>query len=881
MGRWQKMNGMINLNKRISWKRVIWKLSKNYVKQKRFRIISISVTILIITILFTALLTLYTGIELSLGKYEIHKYGTEAHGQIFNVSKETCDILKSDTDVKDIAYSYMLGIVSSEIPGSKRYYICYDQQKSLEWEGINIIGKYPEEEHEIVVSTRLLELYGINKKLNQQLELSYTSMGVEYIEKFCITGYYTDRQTMATEGFYDGNHYPGTYEKIYVSEKLCNNKLSIYNEKKAIKYFDIGKTYGDGLYQVQIKLQHNYNISKQIHNIEEKYKKYLIFSGIFINNGWIRIDPFGKTIENYFIIILSGIVISMIGIFVINSIFQIPIIEDVNFWGLLQTLGVSYNQYRYFLFLQMQTYAIYGILSGGIAGYIIGYILIPLITNNFYDGAVIRYMPFQFWIPLICMFTSFLVSYICCSKVAKKVTGLSPMEITVLREESMMKKHIKKLYIGKYKPYYFAWKMVKGNKSKTKAVTISFVFLLLMVMMFSTFLISINYTNYIQRQLGDLDFVVLSQNAADGAEIEECSYILDALEENNNLTGSRIGKLEKDLILFSQFAPKGQEEIFDTTKVKKYLLENGLLNSNLPDNLHQVCLSLFGFDSEILKYLDVVKGEINIKEFKTGNYVVLTSETTTGESDGITKECKNPLYGLYDVGDDIILYGKKYKVMAIVDMPYVLCSIFYANELPLIMPYEEAINKSSKFCTYGAVYQNNALKKEENINNIVNYILTDKNKTLEYISRDTIEKQLKTLSKMLYTVFLLVMIFIMVILIIHTVNVTTFSIQNNKQIFAVLQSIGMQRKQQKQQILWENILQLCISFLIVVIFGSILSLTVVKKFCNSTSVCVYHYSIIPVVVISILMVIGISVSAIVSYNIIWKKYNMMELINKK
>ena len=289
---------------------------------------------------------------------------------------------------------------------------------------------------------------------------------------------------------------------------------------------------------------------------------------------------------------------------------------------------------------------------------------------------------------------------------------------------------------------------------------------------------------------------------------------------------------------------------------------------------------MFGFDSEILKYLDVVKGEINIEEFKTGNYVVLTSETTTGESDGITKECKNPLYGLYDVGDDIILYGKKYKVMAIVDMPYVLCSIFYANELPLIMPYEEAINKSSKFCTYGAVYQNNALKKEENINNIVNYILTDKNKTLEYISRDTIEKQLKTLSKMLYTVFLLVMIFIMVILIIHTVNVTTFSIQNNKQIFAVLQSIGMQRKQQKQQILWENILQLCISFLIVVIFGSILSLTVVKKFCNSTSVCVYHYSIIPVVVISILMVIGISVSAIVSYNIIWKKYNMMELINK-
>ena len=874
------MNGVIKFNrKKLSWRKTIWNLSKHYGRKERFRTMSISIAILMITILFTSLLTLYVGVELSVGRYEIEHYGTKAHGEVFNVPKAAYEALQADKEVKNIAYSRMVGTLSSEMADSKRYYLYYDEAKSMEWEGIRIVGKYPEEKSDIVLSTRLLQLYGLEKEINQPVKLSYTIMGEEHTETFNIVGYYSSRQIVTSAGDYDGNHYPGTYEKIYVSKGFCNNTLSAYREKKIKKYYAANRTNGDGLYQIQLQFSHNYGISRQAQNLEKKYKKY--FPVVFLNSGWIRTDPMGRTVENFLIIVLAVLTISLVGIFVINSIFQIPIMEDARFWGLLQTLGVSCQQYRYFLFLQMQTYAIYGILLGGLAGYLIGYALIPLITNNFYNGAVARYMPFQLWIPCLCIVTSFLVSYICCFRVARKVADLSPVEMERLREESIGTKHRKKLYIGKYKSYRFAWKKLRVSKSRTKPIMVAFMFLLLLVMAVSTFLRSINYSHYMKEQLGGLDFVVLSKNATKGEPLQECSSVLDVLEESCELPGSRIGKLEKELTLYDKSISEEQKEIFDTIPVEEYLKKNNLLNSYLME--HLAYLSVFGFDSNIVQQMEIVEGKIDAGKYESGNYVILTANPAcfeVGERE-VIEDCKNPLYALYGIGDDIEIYGKKYEVMAVVNMPSVLCSYAVSNELPVLMPYIEAAGISNEFCTYGAVYQSADLVEDISTEKMINHILTDHNETLEYVSRDTIELQLKALSKMMYVICILILLSIMLILMIHAINVSAFSIQNEKHIFALLQSIGMQRRQQREQICWENIFQLCISFLIAVIVGSVFSLTVVKNLCDSTAICVYHYSIMPVVMASVLLSVGMSVSAIGSYNSIWKKHHIMDLLKEK
>ncbi len=871
-----------DIGRKSSWKKTIWDLSRRYGRRERFRTVSISVAILIITILFTSLLTLYVGVELSVGRYEIEHYGTEAHGEVFNVSKEAYEALKADKGVRDTAYSRMVGTLSSEVTDSKRYYLYYDEPRSMEWERINIIGKYPKGEHDIVVSTRLLRSNGLEKKINQPIKLSYTVMGEEYVEIFHIVGYYSSRQIVTSEGYYDGDHYPGTYEKIYVSQELCHNRLSGYSEKKIEKYFDADKTNGDGFYQVQIKFVHNYDLSHQAENLKRKYNKYLRFSSIYLNGGWTRIDPMGRDAGNYIIIIMAVLAISLVGIFVINSIFQIPIMEDARFWGLLQTLGVSFRQYRYFLFLQMQTYAVYGILFGGSVGYALGYAIIPLIIHNFYTGDVTRYMPFQLWIPCVCIAASFLVSYICCFRVAGKAAGLSPVELERLREESIRARHRKKLYVGKYKSYRFAWKKVTASRSKTRAVVASFLFLLLLVMMVSTFLKSIDHSYYVQEQLGELNHIVLSKNATDGQELQECTPALDTLEKSCGLTGSRIGRSEKQLAISDDTVSEEQKKIFDTVQVEKYLLENGLFNIHLPE--HSAILSVFGFDSDIVHEMDVVEGAIDVDKYESGDYVILTDSPICpeyGAGTEITEGSRNLLYALYGVGDTVELYGKKYEVMAVVDIPYVLCSYDISNELRLIMPYDEAAGISDEFCTYGAVYRSEALEDDAIKEKMVNHILTDRNEALEYISKDTVEEQLKALAEMMYVICTLVLLFIMVILMIHAVNVSAFSIQSEKRIFAVLQSIGMQRQQQRKQICLENIFQLCISFVIAMIVGSIFSLTIVRNLCDLTAICVYHYSVIPVAVASILLSIGMSVSAIGSYNGIWKRYHMMDLIKDR
>lgn len=874
---------MWNFSRKSSWKKTIWNLSKRYGRKERFRTLSISVAILIVTILFTSLLTIYVGVELSVGRYEIEHYGTEAHGEVFNVTKDAYEVLKADKAVKDAAYSRMVGTLLPEVTDSKLYYLYYDEPKSLEWEGADIIGEYPQGEHDIVVSTYFLRSNGLEEKINQPIHLSYTVMGEEYAENFNIVGYYASRKTVTSEGNYDGNHYPGTYEKIYISQGFSQNKLSAYSEKKIKKYFNADKTKGDGFYQVQIKFVHNYDLSHQAEKLEEKYNQYLKFSRIYLNGGWTRIDPMGRDAGNYIIIIMAVLVISLVGIFVIYSIFQIPIMEDARFWGLLQTLGVSRRQYRYFLFQQLQTYAVYGILFGGVVGYAIGYAVIPLITTNFYTGDVSRYMPFQLWIPFVCIATSFLLSYICCFRVAKKVADLSPVELERLREESVRTRHRKKPYMGKYKSCRFAWKKVLANRSKTRAVVASFLFLLILIMMVSTFLQSINYSYYVQEQLGGLDNIVLSKNVIDGEEPQECTAALDSLEKDCELMGSRIGRMEKQLKIFDTSALEGQKEIFDTEQVEQYLSENAFFNPELPE--HLVHLSVFGFGSDIVRQMDVVKGEIDASKYASGDYVILTAGPAcfeAGVEPEMEVESENLLCALYGVGDEIELYGRTYEVMAVVNLPYVLCSYDISNDLRLIMPYDEtmdiSMDMSGGFCTYGAVYQSETLEDEAAREKMANHILADQNETLEYVSRDGIEEELKAISKMMYVICTLVLLFLTIILMIHAVNISAFSIQNEKRLFAVLQSIGMLRKQQRKQICLENIFQLGISFAAAMVVGSVISLTVVRNLCNATAVCVYHYSVLPVAVTSVFLSIGMSVSALSSYNGIWKKYHMIDLI---
>lgn len=863
-----------------SWKKEISKLCKSYSKKQKYRMISISLTLLVVTVLFAALFTLYVGVESSLGKYEADKFGTEAHGQIFYQTKKVYDKIKNDSLISDSAYSHMLGTLCPNFNDSKKYYLCYDQGKMLEWEKINITGEYPKNKNEIVVSTRLLSFLGLQKKADQMIKLNYQTMGKRHTDSFKIVGYYESKDNMTTDGLYDGNFCPGTYEKIYISDKLCKDRLKAYSAKDFLSYYKHDKSNGDGLLQVQIKLPHNYLLSKQVQQIEKKYKKYFRFSGILLNSGWERLDPFEKDFRHYFIIALFVICIGAVGVFVVSSVFKIPILEDRNFWGLLQTLGVNYRQYRYFLLLQMRSYTLYGILSGGIIGYIVGYMLIPVVTKNFYNGNVVSSMGFRPWIIIVCVLLSLIISYICCFKVARDVVDLSPKQLTGVFMTSRKKKSKKRIYKGKYKEYIFAYKKIYKEIKQIIPSISSFGLILFLVMVIFTFLSSINYKYYIQNWLGDIDFVVVSQDTMNGDEHEECASALEKLSQKVNCKGKLIGESEKELVLSSNFAPKKQKGIFDTTEVKKYLNDNGLLNPYLPEKEHQVSLRMFGIDYNVVNKFNVVDGSIEDK-YNSGKYVILTSEVTVGERDGATKEYKNPLYALYKVGDKIKLYGKEYEVMAVVDMPNVINSVYYANELPVIMPYDEVLSNDNSICTYGEVYNFKQGNKQIQKETMINEIMTVYNNELEYVSKESMEQQLRGMSKMLYSVSIIVLSLLIIILMIHTANTTGFSITNEKHTYAVLQSIGMKRKRQRRQIMWESVIQIAIAGIVVMILGSVVSVFIIKGICESSAIFIYHYTFLPVIVLGILLFLIKSASAVISYDKIWRKYNVIELLKER
>lgn len=82
------------------------------------------------------------------------------------------------------------------------------------------------------------------------------------------------------------------------------------------------------------------------------------------------------------------VLIILTGYLIIYNIFQISVVKDIRFYGLLKTIGTTGRQIKKLIRRQAFLLSCIGIPIGLIAGYFIGTAIVPLIMNNStYAGA--------------------------------------------------------------------------------------------------------------------------------------------------------------------------------------------------------------------------------------------------------------------------------------------------------------------------------------------------------------------------------------------------------------------------------------------------------------------------------------------------------------
>ncbi|MBD5450859.1 MAG: FtsX-like permease family protein [Lachnospiraceae bacterium] len=230
-----------------------------------------------------------------------------------------------------------------------------------------IVGSYPEQANEILLSDTISERLG----LEQQVEISYSlkvvvERGGEQVEQeipMTVCGYYRNPIRNCAD----------IYEEIYTSDQF----IDTYNPELPGGY--------DTIY---VKLN-NLNPLKFGHDTEKKLSE--LNEIVEANGTSYKMSDMTLTVIIPVILIVACIMLC--GYFFIYNIFDISIVNDIRFYGELKTIGMSSRQLRRMLLWQMNRIAFYGIVIGGLAGSIIGQTASGQIVGTFAENIAMYYQP--------------------------------------------------------------------------------------------------------------------------------------------------------------------------------------------------------------------------------------------------------------------------------------------------------------------------------------------------------------------------------------------------------------------------------------------------------------------------------------------------------
>ena len=251
----------------------------------------------------------------------------------------------------------------------------------------------------------------------------------------------------------------------------------------------------------------------------------------------------------------------------------------------------------------------------------------------------------------------------------------------------------------------------------------------------------------------------------------------------------------------------------------------------------------------------IIDGTIDKEKFLSGKYMIAQGYSSdSGEYE---------LQPTYNVGDKISLNGKEFEIMAIAEVPYPITEgktnpgsefnlTFYVPSSSFLEMYPE--NTPRKW------FLNVEKGKENEIENILKPYM-EKGVPIE--TEKTIEQNYNNATKSATLLQNIVSIMILVIGIVNFANVIIISVTSRKKEFAMMQSIGMTKKQLRLLLMMEGI-NISIITLIISYFLSLVTICVgVSAYLQTQWTATYHFSITPLLIVTpVLIILPIVISLI-------------------
>nr|WP_308625925.1 FtsX-like permease family protein [uncultured Eisenbergiella sp.] len=767
---------------------------KTFQANKTRNIIAV-IAIALTTILFTALFTIGSGAVESFQYNTMLQAGGKCHATIKFASPSIYEGVKSHPLVKETGYR-LITADSVDNPEflKRRVEMYYEDETCMELSFISLKeGSIPQAENEIIMDVPSLDLLGVPARIGEKLTLLLTVKGQQVEREFVLSGYWEPVNPSMNVGFAICSK---AYTLKYADELAYTHdaaNVQDYSMTGSVMY-DLMFTNSYGMKQKMQTLVEDLGYS-----LNDKDNNY-----ISANVNWAYLSNSMGTDPLTIMTVAAALgLIILTGYLIIYNIFQISVIRDIRFYGLLKTIGTTGKQIKKIIRRQGMRLSLYGIPIGLVVGFFIGKAIVPFIMDisSFSGGEVSISLN-----PLIfvgaALFSLFTVA-ISTRKPGRMAAAISPVEAVKYTDTTadIRKKNKKSTDGGKI--YKMALSNLGRNRKRTVLVIISLSLSAILMNSVVTLTESFDLNKYLSTFV-DTDFLAA----------HALYFNNDYMSSDERISESLIRAIKEG----PGFEEGGRILFYPGVSVKMpepnpiHLNEYGAaVNAegewiNVDENMYPRA-NLYGMEELPLARMEIVAGEKDpavLKEkLDTGNYIIEGLETDDyGEV--YEKHVK------YSIGDKVTIHNsdgteKEVEVIAQIKIKYYTNSVRYSSVDYVFYTSKDGYEKlgGDMDCVMTYVFQCEDDKEGEMEQFLASYT-ENREPMMSYESKTRYLDEFESLKGTFTLVGGVLSLIIGIIGVLNFVNACITSIITRKKEFAALKAIGMTEKQIQKMVCMEG-----------------------------------------------------------------------------
>ncbi|MGO0986322.1 ABC transporter permease [Clostridioides difficile] len=823
-------------------KKAISNLAKKSFKANKLRNIFAVIGIILTTMMFTSIFTIVLSMSKSMEQSTMKQVGLTSHISFKNITNKEYDIISSHPLIKESQYSVVVGVAENPELKKRQTEIYYKDDNAAESSfSYPSVGNMPKGKNEFVTDTLVLDALSIPHEIGQKITFKWRENmnSDKYIEnEFILSGYYEGDKALPASN-------------ILLSKSYIDEHFKGINQEQQRKDGNIA-----GIVVMDVMLKSNKNLEESTKTILSDSELPNIQYGV----NWAYTSSLLEKDLMSIVPVLTGLILIFFsGYLIIYNIFQISVVKDIKFYGLLKTIGTTTKQIKKILIKQALILSLIGIPIGLILGYGIGFLILPFVLSALGGSYVLSSSPVIFIGSAIFSIITVMIS---CSKPAVLAGKVSPIEaLRYIDSNDKNRKSIKKSRNGA-KLFKMAYSNLGRNKKRTAIVVCSISLGLILLNCIYSVNKSFDVNKYLSMYaVSDFSVSDISlsskiqsynnQNTTINNDLLEEIKSLKGLENMGNLyyhdTYFNLSKESKQKLI--NFYEVSDQEAYDFSS-------NNPAWVNAYDEMKKssnIGAAVFGLDEWLFSKCDIYKGNFELEKFKTGKYVLVNSYKNNGSNSQI-----------FNIGDKVNIDNNEYEVMGYIEVPTEMSSNIVT---PTTIFSESFVLPSSKFIE---VYPDLPILKtlfdmddkyiDETEQILRNY--QKNNSDLYFSSRNIYIEEFKesTLATTIMGQTLSVVMCFTGIL--NFVNSMITAVISRKREFAMLQSIGMTKKQLKTMVVAEGLYYSILILLTTFIFGFLATEIGVKAYLADSWTSTYKFTILPIIACTPVIII---LSALIPY----------------